>query len=153
VIKITKAQSRHLNRKIEEVEDVERHDLFLVELGGTGKVIPYIGESWPDVDFTKPVSFGHCVNFVGFMENNKWGYPEWQLSEEQDNILKALLLDLDLDQDRDTIESNLQELYSHIQSCLPDGRDIGMEALVAASKIGDGHQSNWIESGVHARYE
>jgi len=145
MVKITRLQSNHLNRKIEAVEDAEKYDLFLFELASTGKVIPYIGWAWHDVDFTKPIWIGHCGEFAGFLEDNEWNYPRWQLSEDQDGTLKALLLDLDLDQNRDIIEDDLREIYRHIQACIPEDQDIEFKALSAIV----GPATTQIERGVH----
>lgn len=149
MIKITKRQSDYLNRKIKEAEDAERHDLYLTELMGTGKVIPYIGWFWHDVDFTKPIWLGCCVEFVGFLESNKWGYPRWQLTDEQDSTLKALFLDLNLEQGKDAIERDLQEIYRYIQSCCPLDRDVEKEALAAASSS---PAITNTERGIHVGY-
>lgn len=149
MIKITKAQSKSLNRKIKEAGDGERHDLFLKELVATGKIIPYMGKDWQEVDFTKPICLGHCVRFVGFLEDNKWNYPKWQLSEEQDSSLKMLLLDLDLNQPESLIELDLQDIYRCVQSCCPDNRDVEWEALEAISQLVADESKT--EGGIHAR--
>jgi hypothetical protein len=60
----------------------------------TGKAVPYIGWFWRSVDFDRPISFGDCGVFVGFMENNKWGYPEYDLTPEQDAECKRRLREL-----------------------------------------------------------
>lgn len=151
MIKITKRQSNYLNRKIREVEDAEKHDLFLVELAAAGKVIPYIGQDWHDVDFTKVIEVGHCIQFVGFLEDNKWNYPIWPLTEEQDDTLKAMLLDLDLSQNKDVVESDLQEIYTYMQSCCPEGSDVIEAALRAISLFVD--DPILIEGGIHVRRE
>lgn len=84
---MTQDESIALNAKIYDIADDEglshnRH----------GKAIPYIGWCWRDVDFTQPISFGDCGDFVGFMENNKWGYPDFTLTPEQDAEAKAMLV-------------------------------------------------------------
>jgi hypothetical protein len=59
-----------------------------------GKAVPYIGWYWRQVDFDSPISFGDCGEFVGFLENNKWGYPEFTLTPEQDAEVKTGLREL-----------------------------------------------------------
>ena len=51
---------------------------------GTGKRIPYIGWFWRHTDFVnKRISIGNTGRYVGVMENNKWGYPERLMTEEE----------------------------------------------------------------------
>lgn len=58
----------------------------------TGKPVPYIGWFWRNVDFTQPISLGHIPeSFSGFMENNKWGYCSWTITEQQQDTLIQLL--------------------------------------------------------------
>lgn len=57
-------------------QDKDKHD--------HGKRIPYIGWFWRDPDFIKKdVSIGICGSYVGVMENNKWGYPERLMTEQE----------------------------------------------------------------------
>lgn len=51
----------------------------------TGKRIPYIGWFWRDADFVgKQISIGRTGNgYIGVMENNKWGYPERLMTEQE----------------------------------------------------------------------
>lgn len=74
--------SEQLNKKIREICDKDE-----LSIEG-GKCIPYIGWFWRDVDFDAetysfgiiPTGTGDYFNspseapYVGFMENNKWGY-------------------------------------------------------------------------------
>ena len=71
------------------------------------KLIPYMGWFWRDVSFSKLIiSIGKCDSFVGFMENNKWDYPERILTEEE--ALKFIeLLDI-------AINSNISGLVEEI---------------------------------------
>lgn len=52
---------------------------------GHGKRLPYIGWYWRSVQFSVPtlIPIGHCGDFIGFMENNKWDYPSRYLTEEE----------------------------------------------------------------------
>lgn len=77
--------SAQLNEAIEKLSDNESF------ADNHGKVIPYIGWYWREVDFNKPITLGHCGYFAGFMENNKWDYPEIYLSEEQSKEIRSRL--------------------------------------------------------------
>ncbi len=51
---------------------------------GYGKRIPYIGWFWRHTDFAnKRISIGNCGDFIGVMENNKWDYPEREMTEQE----------------------------------------------------------------------
>lgn len=105
-------QSDALNQKIAELCDNERYKISGLE--STGNCIPYIGWYWRDVDFTTDTySFGDCHEFIGFMENNKWGYDYVEASEEQWNLIKDLLLTA-VDNPSD---ENLQAVFDEIQKC------------------------------------
>ena len=61
-------------------------------LEGTGKVIPYIGWYWREVDFTQPTfPVGDCGQFAGFMESNKWNYSYRDASPERCAAIVAAL--------------------------------------------------------------
>jgi hypothetical protein len=50
------------------------------------KRIPYIGWFWRDVDFASRepyIPIGNCGEFIGFMENNKWDYPQRRLTPDE----------------------------------------------------------------------
>lgn len=49
-----------------------------------GKFIPYIGWYWRDVSFVEGyITIGNCGEFIGFIENNKWGYAQRMLSPDE----------------------------------------------------------------------
>ena len=115
--------SAQLNEMIDQVQEKFEHM-------NDGKPIPYIGWYWRNVDFNDPVTLGDCGMFIGFMENNKWDYPEWTISKIQDAAIKAMLQVLD--PDSDTIEKDIVDLYDYIQTCSPTGKsviDIRNEAI------------------------
>lgn len=64
--------------------DVDRH--------GYGKRVPYIGWYWRDIpvygDWGITVGGGE---FVGFMMNNKWDYPERDLSPDEKEQVVSIL--------------------------------------------------------------
>lgn len=53
------------------------------DVGGCGKRIPYIGWYWRHVTFHGDIPIGDCGEFIGFMVNNKWDYPERNLTESE----------------------------------------------------------------------
>ncbi len=57
-----------------------------------GKRVPYIGWFWRSVDFAnKEISLGDCGEFIGIMENNKWGYPERLATEEEASKIISII--------------------------------------------------------------
>jgi len=68
------------------------HDEKTMDKHGYGKRIPYIGWFWRNTDFVdKDITIGYCGNFVGIMENNKWGYAERRMTiEEVDKFIEYL---------------------------------------------------------------
>ncbi len=54
------------------------------DLHGYGKRLPYIGWFWRDLNFyDRSIEIGDCGEFIGFMANNKWDYPERSLTDEE----------------------------------------------------------------------
>ena len=54
---------------------------------GHGKRVPFIGWFWRSCDFVgKNISIGDCHEFIGVMENNKWGYSERRMTPEEVDI-------------------------------------------------------------------
>jgi hypothetical protein len=78
-----------LNDWCASVADYGDHDS---DPHGHGKRLPYIGWYWRSVDFArKRITVGDCGDFIGFMENNKWGHPERDLSpDECDHVIDLL---------------------------------------------------------------
>lgn len=87
--------SKELNRRIREID--ESDDPPYICFGG--KVIPYIGAFWRDVDFDAecavfgiiPQDLDDDVPLVGFMENNKWGYESYIVKGETWQNIKRLI--------------------------------------------------------------
>lgn len=78
---------------------LEMSDTLPYECFG-GKPVPYIGWFWRDVDFDTETHWlgvipagveSNETNLVGFMENNKWGYPEIKVEREKWAEIKSLL--------------------------------------------------------------
>jgi hypothetical protein len=57
------------------------------------KLIPYMGWFWRHVTFSNPtrIPIGRCDDYIGFMENNKWDYPERYLTEEESRQIISFL--------------------------------------------------------------
>ena len=70
-----------------------------------GKPIPYIGWYWRYVHFDSEQWEPHRLgiihsrmsdnrgNLVGFMESNKWGYPEFEVPDQEWKELRAIIVD------------------------------------------------------------
>lgn len=74
---------------------LDEGDFDVPGLAGTGKSVPYIGWFWRTVDFDRPIRLGRgegggpdVPRWAGFMENNKWDYPERRLTAEQSAELR-----------------------------------------------------------------
>ena len=104
-----KYTSRELNKKLEALSN--RKDIYSV--CGVGKAIPYIGWFWREVMFDNvTLCLGDCGEFIGFMENNKWGYDYVEVNKENSDKLKDMLCNI---VDNPTTNS-LHELFLFIQS-------------------------------------
>lgn len=59
---------------------------------GHGKRVPYVGWYWRSVDFaSSDYRIGDCGSFVGFMENNKWDYPERRMTPDEAAQVTAIV--------------------------------------------------------------
>lgn len=72
------------NRRVASLADFES-DEKVYDDTGTGKRIPYIGWFWRDADFVNAqITIGRTGNgYIGVMGNNKWGYPEREMTEQE----------------------------------------------------------------------
>jgi hypothetical protein len=59
---------------------------------GAGKRLPYIGWYWRHIVFSGDrIPIGDCGDFIGFIANNKWDYPDRYLTpEEKDKVLEII---------------------------------------------------------------
>lgn len=86
-----------------------------------GKAIPYLGWYWRGIDFNGPIPIGECthpeesVPFVGFMVNNKWGYPERNLTEGE-RLQVIAYLDKAMESEGEGKDTALQELWDYMQT-------------------------------------
>jgi hypothetical protein len=91
-----------INRELNHF--IASHDEFKddeVDPHGHGKRVPYIGWYWRNVDFAtgKYIPIGDCGEFIGFMENNKWGYASRILTpDEVEKVTKIVCKAYDLSQ-------------------------------------------------------
>lgn len=106
--------SAELNAAIAAIcDDTEHYEPIKGGLYDTGKVIPYIGWYWRDVDFDAPyVVLGDCGFFIGFMENNKWGYPQCALDGEHSALIRDRLIALV----QAPTQAGLQAFYDFLQT-------------------------------------
>ena len=112
--------NKDLNNKIakfcQDFTNEDHEDITVVGLEDSGKIVPYIGWFWRLVDFDKPIRLGYLpCRFVGFMENNKWDYDEWQTTEVQSKEIVRLLEALVTNP---TSES-AQGVFDYLQTCIP----------------------------------
>lgn len=91
-----------------------------------GKAIPYLGWFWRDIDFTgPPIPIGKCTHpgegapFVGFMVNNKWGYPERNLTEGE-RLQVIAYLDKAMELEGEDKDAALMELWDYMQTLNTD---------------------------------
>lgn len=61
---------------------------------GDSKFIPYVGWFWRSTDFVgRHIAIGDCGEFIGVMENNKWDYPERELTVTECDQVIAIILE------------------------------------------------------------
>ncbi len=112
--------SKTLNDKIAELDGDERFEVKGLE--GSGKCIPYIGWFWRTVDFTHAIHLGYTNEkgydfpaFVGFMQNNKWGYPTFKCTLAQTQQVEELLIEAVEKPSNKT----LQAVFDYMQTLKP----------------------------------
>ena len=119
--------SKQLNKAIEKLEDNEQ---FIVRgLENTGKCIPYIGWYWRNVDFDSEYGITLGIipvirswfdsndhEWIGFMENNKWGYDSFRVKGEQQQKLRQMVEQAVIKPSN----AKLQTLFDYMQSLKPN---------------------------------
>lgn len=79
--------NKELNELVSRYADYNDDDS-----GAEGKRVPYIGWFWRSVDFAnEDYRIGDCGEFIGFMENNKWGYPGRSLTPKESALVTAII--------------------------------------------------------------
>ena len=128
--------SKELNEAIDEL--CAKEPLIYASSMG-GKLVPYIGWFWRNVNFNAdyvhlgivppmyvddPDYFEHNPTpKVGFMENNKWDYPEFIVKGNDLHILKHLLITAV----KEKTEDAFREVDEFIQSLLPKDYEDGYD--------------------------
>lgn len=92
----------------------------------TEKRVPYIGWFWRHIEFSNPkqIPIGDCGEFIGFMANNKWDYPERFLSEDEamhvisiiDEAMRLNQQGGDMSQITKNTNEKLGELWGYMQT-------------------------------------
>jgi hypothetical protein len=88
----TAMDDAELNERIREFDGPSgyRNERTPERLERSEKVVAYYGWYWRDVDFSRPISFAYADGaWVGFCENNKWGYEQFHLSQEETDAVRA----------------------------------------------------------------
>jgi len=122
-------KSGKINAAIRRIEDtMAKKDKWAIKgLEETGKCIPYIGWYWRDVDWDAScITLGilpPCDNplestggFIGFMENNKWGYEQFLITDEAKDGLRKMVEDTLIGQSN----KKFQALFDYIQTLRPE---------------------------------
>lgn len=88
---------------------------------GHGKRIPYIGWFWRSVDFANQYyTIGDCGEFIGFMENNKWGYASRRLTpEESQKVTKIVLAAYTASREGGILADIIKNTYKQIDKLWP----------------------------------
>ncbi len=91
---------------------------------GHGKRLPYVGWYWRHLEFSDgALPIGDCGQFVGFMANNKWDYPERLTTPEEFACIMAIIDAAmvlnekggELTEITDTTLAKLDELWDYLQ--------------------------------------
>lgn len=135
---MTDEEETALNAWADEAESVESVEADGELFTRHGKVVPYIGWFWRPVDFTRRIGLGQCPAFIGFMENNKWGYSEWMLTDDQCREIVRRLREMRAAAPNDSeiayddlkaIFDKIQSFWDYIQKCEdPLGRGVTLWA-------------------------
>ena len=59
---------------------------------GERKIIPYLGMFWSDIYFScRVITIAKGPRYIGFCENNDWGFPERRLTDEEfDKVMEFI---------------------------------------------------------------
>lgn len=123
--KVKKSQLINIlyNQEIRDLSDIEDIDGI-----DNGKSVPYMGWWWRDTDVVnKRITLGFDGKYIAVMENNKWGYPQRLMTEDEadtfiDYIDRAIVAGMqggdvkEIEQARNAI---LKELHDWMQQLLP----------------------------------
>lgn len=125
VSKITAPLEMSSDEVNEILGGMDDRGFFVPGLMQHGKSLPYIGWYWRHVDFDQPIKLGDCGSFIGFIESNKWGYPQWHVTAEQAEEIRRQVRDIA----SSPTQEKLQAFYEYIQTCTPEGYE-GFDAAM-----------------------
>lgn len=83
-----------MNNTIEQFAELTCVNEQYFDWHDTGKSIPFIGYSWDTVYFNDVIDLGYTSVMTGFMEDDKWGYPSFRLTDEQQEEVIVSLVDM-----------------------------------------------------------
>lgn len=93
---------------------------------GDDKRVPYIGWFWRHIAFSDPtrIPIGDCGEFIGFMANNKWDYPQRDLTADEAAHVIAIIDEAmrmnqqggNLAEIEANTNSRLRELWAYMQT-------------------------------------
>lgn len=109
--------SDEINKRLGDEELADLGTIITKGLEGTDKAVAYIGWAWRDVDFDEPLSLGVIPGeWIGFMENNKWGYDYVHLTAGECATIRGLVTNYVISPSNDTAQSLfdfMQRLIAH----------------------------------------
>lgn len=122
--------SKKINEIIRKMDD-ENNDSPIYESSIGGKIIPYIGWFWREVDFDNTEVFlgvlpklkGNSIEggtdrpLVGFMENDKWGYLSFKVDGDAWMELKRLIVSAISTEEKE----DFKKVDDFMQSLIPAG--------------------------------
>lgn len=104
--------------------EADEHDPY-----GHGKRVPYIGWFWRNVDFANEYyTIGDCGDFIGFMENNKWGYTQRRLTpEESKKVTKVVMAAYTASREGGILADIIKNTYKQLDKLWPLLQSFPME--------------------------
>jgi hypothetical protein len=132
--------SKEINEAICKIDEdgLSKQNIYKSSIGE--KIIPYIGWFWRNIDFdADSVWLGVLPEYksqfekndkvrCGFMENNKWGYEEFEVKGSEWQHLKELII-IAL---KNQTEDNFRRIDDYMQqSLLPDKYKHGPTGWIA----------------------
>lgn len=106
-----KAQPLTEQQVNDRIRSLANGDFRIPELEDTGKAVAYQGWYWRDVSPDHMV-LAHNGRWVGFCENNKWGFPTTHLVDDEAAQVWQMLESIAIEPTFD----KLQALYDHLQT-------------------------------------
>lgn len=104
-----------LNNKLSELADKEEFTPDNMIRYDSGKAIAYYGWYWRKVDFDSQISLAYGSAWVGFCQNNKWDYHEFEATIEQSQIIRDLAESFAMNPSK----THATALFDYMQSIRP----------------------------------